>query len=275
MPAGIQFDNLNRYRRYPFRDFCGMMAYTPSGGSFILSDGFARMFRIVVVHAGDTEVSDVRLLSASRSGQRKSVELGLYDKDGNRVPLRRKGKDVPDGVVLAWTSGSDCDFVSFDFSDFDFATCISVSAVFDFSEFPHGVDSFSCSLPFATGVLLSMQAPHVMSVMDDCGNPVRNQDYIELVEGYNTKIHVIKESNTIIVSALKGGGAGLPCGESGLAHGFSSSFLCSLNGVAPDPSGNILISGGRGLNVKAFPGYALIDMYSEEHDADTVKCEMS
>jgi len=97
---------------------------------------------------------------------------------------------------------------------------------------------------------------------------------VKLKPGYNVKFDVMKGSNTILVSALKGAGGGRPCGESGLSAAFSSTNLRTVNGVCADPSGNLSIAGGGGLNITHVTGN-ILNVYSETETEQEMKCAVS
>lgn len=297
MPAGLQFSNLNRYRRYPFADDSDvratMSAYMPYEddddirytstvvASFLVPDSFMRMFRAVVVHSGKQSVHGIKLIGFGTQPN-NYLAFALYDSNGDAVDFECKdGKFSGALKVDVATDG----VTAVQCADFNFAHCISLCFDVHFSDLPQDIFGdpmppqdpegklhpfCSCSIPMASGTLLSLDSPHVMSVMDDSGNAARDVDVIKLQAGRNVKFDIMSGSNSVIVSPLKGAGKGRPCGMSGLSTAFSSLDLRSLNGVKADPSGNIGLAGGRGLNVEGLPGTGIVNVYGNV-EAESMK----
>jgi len=284
MPQGLQFTNLNRYRRYPFADDADLSASTTPDGpkTFTIPDSFMRMFRMVVVHGGDLDVVSAALTRIkyrfSRSPAVLIRQLGftLYDSEG--FPVRLKYKDGSAGyeITLSFARGQGLEgFVSTFFNDFDFAHCISVGFDIRFSEIIPASSSINlnlyCDIKFAPDTLLTMRAPNVMSISDDSGNSIRDCELVKLEPGYNVKFDVMKGSNTILVSPLKGAGKGRPCDEAGLSVVFSSTNLHTVNGVCADPSGNLSLAGGGGLSISHVTGN-ILNVYSKTKTKQDMKC---
>ena len=283
MPQGLQFTNLNRYRRYPFADDADLSASATLDGpkTFTIPDSFLRMFRLVVVHGGDLDIASaslVRIRNAHIQGRWvRNIGVKLYDSGGNLVCLRYKDTGAGDEIVLSVPAQGSDGFTSVFFNDFDFAHCISTSFDVRFGELASSGASSStlyCNAGFAPGTVLAMRSPNVLSISDDSGNSIRDCELVKLKPGYNVKFDVMKGSNTILVSALKGAGGGRPCGESGLSAAFSSTNLRTVNGVCADPSGNLSIAGGGGLNITHVTGN-ILNVYSETETEQEMKCAVS
>lgn len=296
MPIGLQFGNLNKYRRYPFSPgadlSCEISGHSPEYEKSGIPNSFVRLFRLVSVRSGGVPVSSARLTNAelhpvgddpaSAGRYSGSFSFSVLGVDGKPIPFFCKGSEVSGGVVSFGWSGSLGDPVksfSMQFSDFDFTSCLSLFMVIDYSGLPDLFD-MRCSAEFDPGTILSLDAPHVTSILDDNGTPIRGAGIVELEEGYNTRIDAVADTNTIVVSALRGGGSGkepgesgMPCGKSGLAPGFSSSTLRSVNGVSATPSGDITITGGGGVNIEAIPHTNIINIYSESETKSDVECK--
>lgn len=289
MLSGLQFSNLNRYRRYPFADDSDLSVkatlYTyheedptqPEGYSpvetrtVLIPDSFFRMFRAVVVHAGDKPVKEVRLAGIELIPD-KALSFQFFDSDGNKVMFNCKD-DVFDGDVRIVVSNPD-GVNAVQVADFNFSHCISLCFDVRFDDLfrNFGFLRCSCSIPFAAGTLLAMEAPHVMSLMDDSGNMIRDEEQVKLVAGYNVKLDVMSGPNTIIVTPLKGAGAGRPYNESGISTAFSQLNLRSVNGVGADASGNVSIVGGNGMAVEPVPGTNIVNVHGNSGGKSAQVC---
>lgn len=75
---------------------------------------------------------------------------------------------------------------------------------------------------------------------------------VKITEGYNMSVSLIKESSTLILSAQKGAGAGLRCGDPE-AQGNCADLTYDINGLPADWYGNIRLEGGPGISVIPVP----------------------
>lgn len=290
MPSGLQFSNLNRYRRYPFADDSDLSATVLPYGSgerrLSVPESFFRMFRAVVVHAGAGEAKEVRLTGFGNfSGSGESlddpisignywVSFRIFGDGGAEMPFSAKGKDFSPDLVVRGVSQDGV--TAAQFADFDFSHCVSLCFETGFSDLPpefDGAFSCSCDVKMSPGTLLSLEAPHVMSLMDDSGNAVRGAGEVELVAGHNVKFDVMEGTNTVIVTPLRGAGAGLPAGKAGLSSAFAQLDLRTLNGVSADKSGNVALVGGNGLDVETVPGTNIVNVYSATETPSAIGCE--
>lgn len=289
MPIGVQFGNLNEYRRYPFADDTDLTCTCTAGSSvfrFDLPISFLTAFRFV--HVGSKHVSSVYLTQLSYSSLSNSFNIGLKvcDKDGNPIGFMCKGAEVQTGDPLLLTLSTIGETSGlYKISDFDFSNCITIYLDVDVKKLrdtvaevhdPSFDGSFSiiCNIRFAPAAVFSLREPYVMSVLDDNGSPIRDCESIELVAGYNTKIDVLPDSNTFVVSALLGAGKGFPVNESGLSKDFSGTRLKVVNGVSADLSGNIKLIGGYGIVVNPIDGTNIVNIYSDKEDQSSMECEL-
>jgi len=291
MPSGLSFANANKYRRYPFSDDSDMSASSELHDPVVsdrVPDSFFRMFRAVVVHSGRGEASEVRLTgfgNFSGSGEDSSensagpsywVSFGFFGADGSQMPLSVKDGDEVWDMVVPVKDPNGLNAVQL--ADFNFEHCVSLCFDVRFSDLPTtlfegGLLFCSCSIPMAAGTLLSLEAPHIMSVLDDSGNAIRGVSELELVAGHNVKFDVMSGSGTVIVSPLAGAGTGRPFGKSGLSSAFASLDLRTVNGVSANRSGNLEIVGGDGIDVEAVPGTNIVNIYSKTKTPSEIGCE--
>lgn len=275
MPLGVQFDNVNRYRRYPFADDADMhVSGTADSTPFSVELPRDCITALRFVHVGIDRVSRVAV-SSFNSG---SIGFTVLDSDGNPIRARKNGeKTSAFAVSVPLTSDSILDGV-WTCHDYDFSTCFSLYIQADVNKLLSAVaaaigassvtslETATCNIPLAPAAVLSMRSPYVMSVLDDVGTPIRTVKEIKLVAGYNTRFDASPGTNTIIVSALSGAGAGRAYGAalSGLSKTFFASTLKTINGISANPDGNISIAGGKGLVVSPIEGTNIVNIYKAE-----------
>lgn len=77
---------------------------------------------------------------------------------------------------------------------------------------------------------------------------------VKIKEGYNLSVSVAQASNKLTLSASKGGGSGVYCGnEEEEETGDCADLLYEINGLTPDWFGNFGLSGGPGITVTPVP----------------------
>jgi hypothetical protein len=170
-------------------------------------------------------------------------------------------------------------------SDFDFANCISICTKLDLLAFVDTISDelgdlpsriqASCRIKLAPSSVISLRSPHVMSVLDDVGEGIKDKSEIGMIAGYNTKFDVVPGTNALLVSAVAGTGAGEAYCESGVSTSFSGATVKKINGVSASPTGGVQLVGGAGIAVQPISGTNIINIYSTSENKDSMECKMS
>lgn len=92
---------------------------------------------------------------------------------------------------------------------------------------------------------------HSLRTLTALGGPQLYGD-VRLRQGYNNSISLIGETRTLLISAQRGAGEGLKCGEAG-SEGNCSELTYDINGLTPDWYGNMRIEGGPGIQITPQP----------------------
>jgi len=282
MSLGVQFDNLNAYRRYPFADDVDLSCTKTMGVNstpFVFPTSLIRGFR--VVHVGARAVKTVKLTGVHYKSDVLgfSIDLRFLDAAGAVLPFLFNGKEVADTGVVTLSCVGEFDDVLFRVSDFDYSNCFTVYVGISVAELQKVASGSSfdiaCDIPFASGMVFSLKNPHVTSILDDNGSSIRDCDNVEIVAGYNTKLDVIPDRNTIVVSAHLGGGEdGLACGTAGLSKTLPFYGLKTINGVSATPLGDFTLAGDNGIKVHPVEGTNVLNIYQSLIENSSASCEV-
>ena len=98
---------------------------------------------------------------------------------------------------------------------------------------------------------VSLTDGHAVRTMSALGGPQLSGP-VNLSEGYNTSISLIGATNTLLISAQKGAGAGIKCDDGG-GSGNCGELVYDVNGLTPDWFGNLAFEGGPGISVDPQP----------------------
>jgi len=121
----------------------------------------------------------------------------------------------------------------------------------------HPGESLSFALEFEPSRVAYVNGHVVDSVAAPGEDPLVGD--VKVREGYNFSINIVKATNTLTLSAQRGGGLGLPCNYSDVeAPGIPEAsdcedYLYSINGLTPDWYGDFKLEGGPGVIVEAYP----------------------
>lgn len=125
--------------------------------------------------------------------------------------------------------------------------------------------------PMIEPALLHFQDRHQLtSVSADTGLPLTGIVYIE--EGYNCSTQFLLASGTIRISAIRGAGAGLYCGDPPVGSIVCSDVLLRINGLSADDLGSFMLGAGQGVIITPDPANNKIVVEAKPDIMDEEKC---
>jgi len=226
------WSNKNRYRLYPFRDDQSLVA----AGGQVLPMGALIDFHAIsyVDNFVDTTLSSVTVTPSTATFQfevntltvQVLVSLAIEDVTRVRVPVLSGSNTI--AVVEAVFGPEVQDLVAYASQTLTFPDLRILQTLTD------------CKATAAVKRILAQG--------DDIG-----LGDVFMREGYNVRLEVNPETNTIRISAIKGAGLGEPCESFYDTEDDCQQGIFYINGLHPDWPGNFLFAAGSGIEVLSSP----------------------
>ena len=243
MSRSVQWLNENSYRAYPFVEDSNMTA-----GSITIPL---------------SAILDFSLINYAVSARRVRLLRFVITADVVPQGIFYFGYEGDIEFTVTVPASASFPFKAITFvADLHMVTCIFGAGIPELLANPAGMYTLNTPVPIEPA-LLSFQNKHrVNSVTGTALGSAAASGLVYLTEGYNCNIAVTPSTNTVVLSAIYGAGAGINCNPIVSAAPVCKDVLLSINGFHADDNGNFELLGGEGVTIIPVKGSALVRIVS-------------